>query len=341
MRFLSAAVKNNKRQLTSLAILIIIIVGLGFYLKANEELLSSLSKISLASVLWLIAIRILFMATNGLFLHAFAAKFGVHLSPKEWFGLAVVTTMGNYITPFSGGLIARAAYLKRRHAFPYAQFAASLAANYLVTFWIIGVIGLLAMITLVPAGLFSWAVTLWFSGVTIALSILTMLPAVRLPGSNRLVRTINTVMEGWTLVRKDSLLLMRLALYTLINVLLNGLSFWLAYHALKIPISFAAALLISLLAVFSILVNVTPGNLGLQEAVISLSSGLLGAGVGQGLLVALLIRATTLAPAFSLGPIFSFWLAQEATTNDGNLASNHISTANEPPIPEAEQRHGL
>jgi hypothetical protein len=62
---------------------------------------------------------------------------------------------------------------------------------------------------------------------------------------------------------------------------------------------------------FSLLVRITPGNLGIQEAVVSLSSGLLGIGTGQGLLVSLLIRVATMIPTFTLGPVFSFLLTRK------------------------------
>jgi len=62
--------------------------------------------------------------------------------------------------------------------------------------------------------------------------------------------------------------------------------------------------MISLIAVFSLLVNITPANLGVQEAVVSIASGGLGQGVGEGLVVVLLIRAATMLLIFTLGPIF-------------------------------------
>ena len=113
------------------------------------------------------------------------------------------------------------------------------------------------------------------------------------------------------MVKQDQVLAAKLVIYTLIVLLLNGASFWMAYWAIGHTISFAAALVTSLLLAFGVLINITPGNLGIQEAVISLSSELLGSGAGLGLVVALLIRATTLVVVFSLGPIFSFVLARE------------------------------
>jgi uncharacterized membrane protein YbhN (UPF0104 family) len=113
------------------------------------------------------------------------------------------------------------------------------------------------------------------------------------------------------MVKQDQVLVAKLIVYTLIVLILTGASFWVAYWAIGHTISFAAALVTSLLLAFSILMNITPGNIGIQEAIISVSSELLGSGAGLGLIVALLIRATTLVVVFTLGPIFSFVLTRE------------------------------
>lgn len=299
------------RRSWSIVVLVLVIAGIALYLNSQREVLAALEDISLKAIVYLVALRVLFLGTNGLFLRTFALKFGVHLRPREWFGLSVVTTMGNYIAPFSGGMLARAAYLKRRHAFPYARFVTLLASNYLVNFWVIGVVGILALATFGVALRSYWQVLVFFAAVVASISALTVFPSITLPWGSRLVQHVNTSLQGWAIIKKDAALLSRLVAFTLINVALNGLSFWVAYGALGSWVSFRVALLVGLLAAFSILLNVTPGNLGVQEAVIGLSSRLLGTGVGEGLLVALLIRASTLVPVLALGPLFSFLLTRE------------------------------
>jgi len=306
----------RRRHSWPIVVVVLAVVAIALYLGFQRQLLATLENVTFATITYLVVLRLLFLGANGLFLREFALKFGVQLTPKEWFGLSMVTTMGNHITPFSGGMIARAAYLKRHHEFPYAQFATLLASNYLVNFGVISVIGIVALLTFGEAMQLYWQVFVFFVAVVISISALALVPSTRLPWKNRIARAVNTSLEGWAAVKSDRCLLARLVTYALINILLNGLSFLIAYDALGSPVSFRAALLIGLLASFSILINVTPGNLGIQEAVVSLSSGLLGTGTGQGLLVALLIRAATLVWAFTLGPVFSYLLARNLSESD-------------------------
>ncbi|MCB0208380.1 MAG: flippase-like domain-containing protein [Anaerolineae bacterium] len=307
---------NNLKRFLSLIILLVIFAAIGYYLTVNADLLLSLSHISIGSVFLLIFLRFLFLATNGLFLQAFAAKFEIDLKFVEWFGLSVVTAFGNYITPFSGGLIARATYLKHQHNFPYTQFVALLASNYLVNFWVIGIIGSVTIITWFnDLSRFSWQILFLFLALTVSISILALVPPFSLPASNKFFRLINTSLTGWSVVKKDKVLLVKLVTYSLINILLNGVSFWVAYQALDFNVSFLKALMVSLMSVFSLLLNVTPGNLGIQEAVIGLSSALLDVGTGEGLVAALIVRATTVIFVFLMGPLFGYLLSHRITTS--------------------------
>ncbi len=307
--------KFNIGQVLSVLVFIAVTCIIGLYLKSNDELLHPILNISLVNAIWLIVLTVMFIGTNGLFLKAFATKFSIKLRFIEWFGLAMITAMGNYLIPFSGGLIARATYLKHRHAFPYAKFITLITANYLVVFWVVGMTGVLTMLAFWNSSRFFWQLTLLFASVVIAISGFVMIRSGKMPGSNRLVEIINSTLDGWELIKNDKSLLVKLIIYSLINILLNGFLFLVAYKATGCAVHFTVPLLVSLLSVFSLLIRITPGNFGIQEAIISLSSEMVGAGAGIGLLVSLLIRAASLIPAFTLGPIFSFMLTRKLTAH--------------------------
>jgi uncharacterized membrane protein YbhN (UPF0104 family) len=316
--------KIKTGQVLSIFIFLTVACIIGLYLKSNNELLRPILNISLVNALLLIALTVMLTGTNGFFLKAFAAKFGIGLCLSEWFGLAMITTMGNHLTPFPGGMIARATYLKHRHAFPYTKFITLITANYLVIFWVVGMAGALTMIIFYNSNRFFWQVTLFFVSLIIAISGLVILRTVNLRGNSRLVELINAALDGWNLIKNDKALLVKLITCSLINIILNGFLFLAAYSATGSAAPFTTALLVSLLSVFSILVRITPGNFGIQEAIISLSSEMAGAGAGIGLLVSLLIRAASLIPAFTLGPIFSFLLTRKLTAHGSDDKSETV-----------------
>jgi uncharacterized protein (TIRG00374 family) len=270
-----------------------------------------MSNLTLFNIALLASSRLAIFATNGLFLRTSARKFNISLRFNEWFGLAAVTTMGNYITPFSGGLIVRATYLKKKYNMPYALFTSILASNYIVMFWVIAVLGLLLLLLIEQTWSNHWPITLFLGSIAISISLVLIFPERHVPWANRVGRFLNTILEGWYIVKRDHALLFQMLLLSLLTIILNGLSFWVAYWALGLKISLLVAFLLGMIAAFSIFVNLTPGSLGIQEAMVSLSAALLGSSAREGLLVVLLIRAVTVLCAFILGPLYGYILIKK------------------------------
>lgn len=306
----------EKRRIWLAIVTGVFVVATAVFLASQRHLLGYLEQVRPATVISLVAAMILFHVFNGLLLRAIASKFGITLTVREWLGLPFVTAMGNYITPFSGGMLARASYLKLRHSFPYAKFVSAIGASYLIYFWAAGIAGVAAAALTFEGPGHSGGLMLFFAAVVLIVSSCALIPAVKIPGGNRVALTLNSALEGWACIRKDRPLLIRLTLYTLATILLNGIAFWLSFGALSDgPVPFGMAFLVSILYGFSILVRVTPGNFGISEAIATLGSGILGIGAGTGLLAALLVRAASLIPIFTLGPIFSVVLTRELTGN--------------------------
>jgi len=289
---------------------VVIVVSLA----SQRHLFGYLEHVSLVTTTELIAVILLFHAFNGFLLRTVASKFGVALGMKEWFGLPFVTAMGNYITPFAGGMLARASYLKYRHSFPYAKFVSVIGASYLIYGWVSGIAGIAAVSLLTEGLAHAGELILFFVVMLLILSFCGVMPAVRIPGENPAIRFLNSAVEGWVLIRKDPTLVTKLALYTAATVLLNGIAFWLAFGALSGgPVSFGVPFVVGIFFSLSVFIRVTPGNLGVSEAVATLASEFVGMGAGMGFMVSLLIRAASLIPIFVLGPLFSLLLTRELT----------------------------
>ena len=301
----------------SLVVLLGIVSGIGLYLRQHLELFNHIRNMSVWSGLLLFLMSVTMLAANGLFLRIFAKKFNMDLHVKEWFGLAAVTAMGNYLTPLSGGLVARAAYLKRRHDFPYAHFLAMLAANYMIAFAVISVTGIVTLFTLTGTGSHWWTVLLFFLATLSTILLVLFLPSPSIGGRNRLLRLLQQALEGMEFIQRDRELLWKLVALTFFNVVVGAFLFFVAFHSIGTAIPFRIALLIYLLTACTVLINITPGNLGVQEAVTSLAAAILGAGADVGLLAALIVRAVAILAAFILGPIFTYLLSKELAAASG------------------------
>lgn len=296
------------------AVLLGTVAGIGLYLSHHPELFDHIRNLSMGSGLLLFLMSVLILAANGLYLRIFSKKFNLDLHVKEWFGLAAVTALGNYLTPLSGGLVARAAYLKRRHNFPYAHFLAMLAANYMIAFAVIGVTGIVTLMTLPDTGSYSWPVLLFFLATLSTILLVLLVPSASIGNRHRWLLFVTHAMDGIHAIRRDGALLGKLIALTCFNITAGALLLFVAFKSTGFAIPFNVALLIYLLSSYTVLFNITPGNLGIQEVVTSLAAAILGAGADAGLIAALVVRAVAMLAAFTIGPIFSYLLSKELIT---------------------------
>jgi uncharacterized membrane protein YbhN (UPF0104 family) len=256
---------------------------------------------------------------NGLILKAYAAKFMIHLKHKEWIGLSFVTALGNYISPFSGGMLFRAGYLKLKHNLSLTKFTILLTANYLLAFWCVAITGLISSIYLnTQSAYIPWQVPFFFGCIALILMILKSLPLPEFSSRYWVIKKIGEGTDGLKVLIQDKMLFIQIIFYIFLNIIANGLSFYVAFRSIGFDIFFSQALIISLIAVFSLLINITPANLGIQEAVVSFASSALKVGVGEGLVVALIIRAATMILVFTLGPVFLHTLSKIQSTNSAH-----------------------
>ena len=304
---------NRIPFLVSLVTLLAIIM----YLVANRENFELIRRISLIDLVILLCIRLAFLVENGIGLDLLARKFGVKLSLMEWFGLAMVTAMGNYLTPFYGGMVSRAVYLKQKHTLPYSSFLSVLTASYLISFTLIGFLGMTGILLVGwETQTFYWNLFAFFCIVSTSTLFLMFGPRVKIRIGGRIGKAITNALDGWDLIRRDFVLIAKLSGLGLVNLLTIALGTYVSYHALGSQVSFGVVVLIAMMATFSLFVGITPGNLGIQEAIISFSSAYLGAGFNVGILASLLLRVATLLIVFSLGPVFSYILAHKAAVSN-------------------------
>jgi uncharacterized membrane protein YbhN (UPF0104 family) len=186
-----------------------------------------------------------------------------------------------------------------------------LAANYLLAFAVISITGIIAVLTRTGTESHSWPVLLFFLATLSTLLLVSSLPPMVAGKQHRLLRFVQPALEGFDIIRRDRVLWGKLVALTFFNVAAGGLLFFVVFASIGFVVPFTVALLIYLLTSFTLLINITPGNLGVQEAAASLAAAVLGAGADAGLLASLIVRSVAILAAFTLGPIFSYLLSKE------------------------------
>ncbi|MBL7075309.1 flippase-like domain-containing protein [candidate division KSB1 bacterium] len=301
--------ENEKvKSWASTALLIIIILLSVFFIYHHREDLAKISSISIPFIGIISLLILIFIVLNGLIVKVIMGFFEICLPLKEWLGLTVITTMSNYFVPLKGGVSTRALYLKKKYNFQYAKFLASMAGTYVIYF---GVIGFLGMATLFAyfglygkfyMKLFPIFLVVWCGSVFLSFL---------LKKSTRLRfrwKVVSSIFEGFSYFRNKRKKVLRLAILSTASCVVMALRLFFAFTALDIKVNFLHVLIVGLLSSLSIVLSLTPGNLGIKEAIITFSSHMLGYELTDGFLVAVIDRSLTLLVIFILGPIFSFVL---------------------------------
>ncbi len=286
-------------------------LGIFTYVYFHLDEFKLIASIDIILLLPLFILSLMILFSNGLLTKYFLESFKVDLSFTEYFGLAAVTAMGNYLAPLRGGVAGKALYLKKKHYFPYTRFLSVYSVCYLWMFLIGGLLGLLGIaIFYIQYNTFSIRLFSFFLmsvilvGLAIALSNYT--PA----GSGAIARRWLDFKQGLDYIRKNKGLLIKVSFIMFLNYIIMSLQLYFGYTAISCNVPYLAACFMAIVLSFSIVISLTPGNLGIQEAIIGLLSKFFGIGFNEGLMVAGIIRVVTLCVVFSLGPVFSYKLTK-------------------------------
>jgi uncharacterized membrane protein YbhN (UPF0104 family) len=303
-----------KKQYISIAVILLIIALFALYLRNNyRTILHLLSEsITLAkgpSIFLLTLLSMVSILLNGLLLDTMVSGFGFKLRFRESFGLSMVTRFYNYITPLHGGMAVRAVYLKKVRNFPYSYFLTALSGVYVIIIFFASLAGIIS------------SIIIWFSYKTNNISIFLFFIAVltgnlfiilflpKLPESNKkIVGLFIKVVNGWHVIKKRQIILHRIALLSCAQLVNLAFQYKILYSIYDIEIDIIKCLYIASIGTLSFVISVTPGNLGISEAVSVYSASVVGINIDASVAASILLRATNIIVVFIFGPIFSYVL---------------------------------
>lgn len=249
------------------------------------------------ALLAMAVIRLLLVIANGIFTVITLEAFQKRVGFREAAYIALINTIGNYFGPVLGGTGLRAVYLKKRHGFPISTFVGTVYAYYLVLFFATPILGLIGLYFIkINRGEFSWTV---FAVFAISATITGLMLLVRKDfgqprGNNRLIARFSDAWRSWLTIAQKPNLIRNIFLLALSLFVVETLLFYLEFILLGIPVGLPSLLVYSCLGVLSMLVNITPGAIGIRESIYIFSASVLGITNGQIVQLAALDRGITI-----------------------------------------------
>jgi len=299
------------RSLLSWGIALILLALLAAMLAREGDKLARLASIAPGAAVLLVLLCLLLFMPNGLIRRAMAAHFGVQLGFVEWYGMILFTNLLNLILPARADMVFTAGYLKTMHGLSLAHFASMTYGNA-VLFAAVMVVEALLGLAYIAWDLGYWSPrVLVFAAVMGVLAVaLLLLPALPVKGEGRIASGLRRALEGWRSLRQAPRLLPRLARYMVLGSLIFAAWMYVSYHALGFEVDLPRVLVAGVVVQLSFLLVLTPGNLGIREALTGLVSQLIGLGFSEGVIVTLLQRAVSLLVFSVVGGVFGLMLTR-------------------------------
>lgn len=287
------------RHVISGILLLTILSITGIYILNHLEEIRSALHVSPINLALLSLLDIFFITLNGFRVRVLTKVFDIHLRPSEWLGLAATNSLLNYL-PAQGGTVVRGIYLHKVHNLPLPAFAASVAASYIITFISLGTVGLIAIL---GAFLTQKPVDVELVGVMAASVAFGLLMAyfgrsIKFQARGSIPKRLIQVWDGWSIICNRHQTIRQLALLDLLGGITYACRLLIGFQMVSVRITFWQALMMTPLALLSIIVSLTPGALGVREAFVGWEAAILGLSVGYGIQAAAIERLSSL-----------FWMA--------------------------------
>jgi uncharacterized membrane protein YbhN (UPF0104 family) len=285
--------------LTAFQVACVAYVARSLYLDRAE--LSRALDVSVGAIIGVTALMFVAHVQRTLEFTYMLRQLGVREPFMEGFWLTAAGYLLNHL-PLNAGLVMRAALLKQDHALPYTSYLALTAVNALVNVAVGALIGL----GVTAAGGWEgqragWALAAFGAISAAAIALICMPRSLAPRGDGFLASRSRVLLAGVASIRGNGLGLLLLAFLALTRLAGAGARLWICFGALGGSISWLGAALLGWASVLFTLVNVTPGNLGLREMVLSLFAGELGSTHTLGMAAASIERVVLLAYIVVLG----------------------------------------
>jgi len=304
----------------SILFTLLFVAAAAWLVHEGREFVPSLSQIKWGYGVPLVCAALAYAVFQGFLLRDILQPERIALTASEHFGCSVVTTLWNYIFPFSGFAF-RGLYLKRIHGFEYARFIGSTSALFIVEIFVFSALGLLCMALLGFAMLEQGYVTLTVLGGAFAGSLFICIFRIRVPVFlGAIGRKVEGVLDAvYTLLARPAVFF-RAVGWTAAIFVAYALMYWFSAAMMDLELPVLATGVFSALTDLALLFRIAPAAAGTYDASVMLVAAEFGFNLTQGLLLAFLVRLSQLSVAFTAGVWFHFVLSRRmATVNSGGV----------------------
>lgn len=275
------------------------------YVVLQRDMLDALRAISPGMAVAIGAVSVVALVLQSFQFRAAILINGILMPLRESVALTAANTMANYYLPIRGGMVVRAAYMKRVYGFQISRYASVTVAITGLTIAMAGLLGVVGIgLVALGGGEPDQRGIVVFIGVAVAAVAAVAVTSImsRLVGGNgRLASFVRTFRTGMALWLHDRRGLTIFLAWTFLFFGAQALRLWLAFLSVGVRVDFGSMLVIQAMAAVAFILALTPGNIGIKEGSIVFAASLLGVDPEIALLASLVDRSVTLIVTAAFG----------------------------------------
>jgi len=302
-------IKKHKKVITNIMTVIVLLLMV-LYLYRNKDVFSSLRNLDFQYVIYISIIQIVAIFFMALTNKKVIAILGHNIPLKEAFLLQYANSFLNKILS-EGGALFRGVFLKEIYNLPYTKYISTIAGLYVINFLTNSVLGLISLGYISNKyNRTSYLVLVFFIAIIVIMLVLVFInPVLKNKKDNRIIRWVNSILDGWSQIKKEKNKLFTFSLLAILSLFLVSLQIVFVYKGLGYDLGIFESLYMSSIAIITTFINITPDSIGITEGVYMFSSEIIGLDSDIILLGSLIIRAIGLINTFLIGGISYLRLA--------------------------------
>lgn len=268
----------------------------------KRETIISILDISISGILLLVIGVILTLFVNSTQTFLLLRAEGKIIGYWENFMLLTASMMANYL-PMKVGTIIRMRYLKAVYGLRYARFGSLMGIRVVILVYATGVLGIVGTVGLWISEYFLSIELIVIFGSLLIISILaTFVSKLKFKNhKNFFLRTWTDFSQGFELIKNNAFLTLQIIILTLLYFCILGFRIYLTFDMIHIQLSPWVLLVIAPVTALMTFLSITPGSMGIKEAVIGALAMATGYNFESGLFAGTFDRAIFLAVLFFLG----------------------------------------
>ena len=312
-----------KKKIFQIILTIIFIWLIGMYLFQNQDLLIYVQNLNIIDAIVLISFHIGTLFVLGLLNMILVKRIDPKVSFSDSILLQYVNNLLNNLIP-KGGSAFRAVYLQNRYHFPYSHFLSTLAGMFVLNIAINSIFALLSFLFIyIDRGFYSVLLIMFYLGILIlSLVIIGFNPSLN-NRNNRILKALDSIVEGWKLLKTNSRDLYWLILLGSTNLLMKSFQMKYLYTRLGVQAGIFEMIYLTTVAIIMQLINLTPGGIGAREALYALSDQIVSIPSSILVLGSLVQRGILFVSALLFGGISLLILQQRMQNSDISAILNY------------------